>query len=265
MPLRPLFSLSSVLAPAPPRRSAHESVLADRARPIPEAARLPVVLVHGLWMRSPVFWRVGRALKRDGRQPLYYGYPSRFLDVPANAQRFALWLQANGPGPYDIVTHSMGAIILRWAAAHHDLPRLRRVVMIAPPNRGAQLADLLHRRMGPVFTWIYGQSGLQMRRGGRGLAENAGRPEGEIGVIAGGTGKKKGFNRWITSDNDMTVAVEETILSGMKDFVLVRRRHTPMLWARETSEYVLRFLSTGKFRLPSALEVEVEKAGHDEE
>jgi hypothetical protein len=37
-------------------------------------------------------------------------------------------------------------------------------------------------------------------------------------VIAGGTGKPRGFNPWIPGDNDQTVAVEETILEGMKVF-----------------------------------------------
>lgn len=235
--------------------AAPASVLSDPSRPIPDAARLPVVLIHGLFTKHFILWPLGRFLARDKRPPLYFDYPSRFRDIPDNAERLAHWLHAHGPGPYDVVTHSLGGIVLRWAASHHDLPRLRRVVMIAPPNRGAAIADILSKRLGPLFPLIYGQTGLQLRRGLRGLAEGAGLPSAQIGVIAGGVGSPKGFNRFIPGDNDFTVAVEETVLSGMKDFVLVQHRHSPMLWARDTAEYTLRFLRTGRFRIPS-LDVE---------
>lgn len=226
-------------------------MLADRSRPIPDGAKLPVILLHGLFTCRGILWPLGRHLKRDGRPPIYYGYPSRLLDIPANAQRLAGWMQRLGAGPFDVVTHSQGGIILRWAAANHSLPRLRRVVMIAPPNRGSQMAHLLHQRLGMLFRLIYGSTGLQLRRGSLGLAESAGLPEGEIGIIAGGMGNPKGFNRFLPGDNDMTVAVEETILRGMKDFVLLRHRHTPLLWFRETADYTLRFLATGRFRIPA--------------
>jgi len=254
-------------APAPPSSSpspgsgrkpvsaAAPSVLSDPSRTIPDAARLPVVLLHGFYTRGFFLWPLGRFLARDQRSPLYFDYPSRFRDIPANAERFARWIRDRGPGPFDVVAHSLGAIVLRWAATHHDLPRLRRVVLIAPPNRGSHMADGLSRRLGPLFRLIYGRTGLQLRRGRRGLADEAGIPAAQIGVIAGGVGSPRGFNPWLPGDNDMTVAVEETILGGMKDFVLVHHRHTPILWARDTAEYSLRFLRTGRFRIPS-LDVE---------
>lgn len=241
--------------PGAPAPDGARSVLADPARPIPDAARLGVVLVPGLFMPRAVMWPLGRYLKRDRRPTFYFDYPSRLRDVPDNALRFARWIERQGPGPYDVVTHSLGAIVVRWAAAHHDLPRLRRIVMIAPPNRGALIADRLHRRLGPLFTLIYGRTGLQLRRGKLGLAERAGVPNAQIGVIAGGTGSTRGYNPFLPGDNDFLLGVEETILGGMKDFVLVNHRHSPILFARDTAELMLRFLRTGRFRIP-ALDIE---------
>lgn len=240
---------------APPRSSATPdglSVLADPRRPIPDAARLPVVLVHGLLTGPWFLASLRHRIKADRRPAICYSYTSRWRDIPDNAERFARWLNARGPGPYDLVGYSLGAVIIRWAVAHHDLPRIRRVVMIGPPNRGAILADKLHDLLGPFYRLIYGRTGLQLQRGSRGLAENAGQIHAEIGVIAGGTGKPRGYNPWIPGDNDQTVAVEETILGGMKDFVLVSSRHTLMPFSREVAEYTLRFLRSGRFRLPPA-------------
>jgi len=241
----------ATVSPSPP-----SSVLSDPSRPIPDAARLPVALIHGLYTRGLIFWPLGRALARDQRPPLYFDYPSRFRDIPDNALRLARWFQTQGPGPFDVVTHSLGAIVLRWAATHHDLPRLRRVVMIAPPNRGSILADTLCRKLGPLYRLVYGRTGLQLRRGGRGLAQDAGLPKAQIGVIAGGVGSPKGYSRFVPGDNDMTVAVEETILGGMKDFVLLQHRHSPLVWSRDTAEYVVRFLKTGRFRVPTTVETD---------
>ena len=59
----------------------------------------------------------------------------------------------------DIVTHSMGGIILR----HLRDPRLTwsRAVMLAPPNQGSRLAAGLVRN--PLFRWFYGPAGSELR------------------------------------------------------------------------------------------------------
>lgn len=265
--LPPVFSISSHSAhsraggrvlqspPGPPP----DSPLADPNRPIPDAARLPVVLIHGLFTGRWLWWPLIRALRKDQRTALAFGYRSRWHDIPTNAERFAQWLNSQGSGPFDLITHSLGAVVLRWAASHHSLPRLRRVVMIAPPNRGASITDKLEHRLGPFFPMIYGQTGLQLRRGARGLAEMAGGLNAEIGVIAGGTGSPRGYNPWISGDNDQTVAVEETVVTGMKDFLLLPHRHSALVFAPDTFDAALRFLKTGRFRVPS-LDLEYEFA-----
>src|SRR5690606_1560533 len=116
--------------------------------------------------------------------------PSWRRDIPDNAARLAEWLRALEVEELDVVTYSMGGIILRWAAAHHDLPRLRRVVLIGPPNRGAFMADWLDGRLGVLYPAIWGRAARQLRRGARGLCERAGPlPSAtEFAVIAGGRG-----------------------------------------------------------------------------
>ncbi len=129
---------------------------------------------------------------------------------------------------------------------------MNRVVMLGPPNSGAWLAGHLHSKLGQGYPLIYGDSGLQLRRGDLGLAERAGSfpPNTELGVVAGGSGTAKGLRNLanIPGDNDGIVTVEETILPGMRDFTLVHYDHTRMLFSKQVAQLTDHFLKHGSFK-----------------
>src|SRR5690606_37247050 len=133
------------------------------------------------------------------------------------ALRLAEFLRARQLTEVDVVAHSMGGVILRWAMNHCEMPRLRRAVLIASPGDGAWLAGELHRRSGPIYPLSFGRAGLQLRRGEQGLCGLAGDlAMAEMGVIAGGNGTPRGMPRFLPlpGDNDGTVMVDETISPG---------------------------------------------------
>jgi pimeloyl-ACP methyl ester carboxylesterase len=213
-------------------------------------APIPVVLVPPLLAPSLIMQPLGCRLRAAGFTTHLFRYPSYREDIPANGARLAHFLGALGPGPLDVVAFSMGGIITRWAASHHAIPPLRRVVMIGTPNRGALMAAKADQWLGPAFPLFWGACARQLRPGDEGLCESAGllAPETEVGIIAGGTGRPVGINPFLPGDNDRIVRVEETRLEGMRDFALVRAHHGPLILHRETAALTIQFLRTGRFR-----------------
>jgi len=88
------------------------------------------------------------ALGRDGYTVLNLGYPSRSADVLTLAVHIASRLTAwDAESQLDFVTHSLGGILLRIAVAQGLVPleRVRRVVMLGPPNSGSEIINAVQR------------------------------------------------------------------------------------------------------------------------
>ncbi|MEY3014399.1 MAG: hypothetical protein RIT45_3134 [Pseudomonadota bacterium] len=212
-------------------------------------SRPPVLLLHGLARTRVSMAGMARFLEGQGYRTFAHTYPSRRHGVAELAEQVAeVALRELGPGPIDAVTHSLGGVLARQMAGM--LP-LRRVVMLAPPNAGSDLARTLEG-FGP-FSWLYGPAG-------RDVARAEGWPDAircEVGVIAGTRAPSLGNPvSWLSRGigvfgadrpSDGTVAVDETHLPGMTDFATVHASHTWIMNHPEARQMVQRFLEHGRF------------------
>jgi len=143
--------------------------------------------------------------------------------------------------PVDIVTHSMGALVFR-SSLQHD-PAIRRAVLLAPPNQGAQAAqkvrDLvpLHRTGWDPLAELLPGVPIELP-----TASNL-----DVGILAGGRGSYRGFNPFLEGDNDGKVRVGEAPLLGMTDFRIVQAPHSIVMMMPTTFRLVLHFMNTGSF------------------
>ena len=149
-----------------------------------------------------------------------------------------------------LVAHSMGNIVIRCylarsAADGNTDSRLDRIVMLAPPNNGAQIASRL--RENRLFQLVMGASGTELGQSPEEFERELATPSCQFGIIAGGTGDDQGYSPLLAGDDDLLVTVAETRLPGASDFVLVHGFHTLLLEQSTVHEYTLRFLQEGYF------------------
>jgi len=210
-----------------------------------------VVLLHGLARGHGSMARLGRFLRAQGFETLGRTYPSRRHSIAYLANDVTEWIVEHaGERPVSAVTHSMGGVIVRHL---HD-PRIRwqRIVMLAPPNQGSQLAAALTSNA--VFRWYYGPAGAELANSAQWPM-----PPAPFAVIAGTRGfaltnptswtMGRRFSAQIKHDG--TVAVDETRLASMAAFAEVDATHTWIMNDPYVHALVVRYLSAGSFDLPS--------------
>jgi pimeloyl-ACP methyl ester carboxylesterase len=149
----------------------------------------------------------------------------------------------------NFVVHSMGGLVVRaYIAECAGKPdkRIKRMVMIGVPNRGAALADMLNQNK--LFQTIFGPAGQQLVSDPEGLIAKLPVPEFEFAIIAGGKGTLKGYNPLVPGDDDGTVSVNSTRLEGAADFILLGGIHSFLMRQKPVIEATIRFIRDGKLR-----------------
>ncbi len=216
-----------------------------------------VVLVHGLG-RTPLSMQwLGRQLEAAGYSVLNVGYASTRLTIRQAADCLRATLDARGEisaeARVHFVTHSLGGIVVRELLAN---PRRRpanlgRVVMLAPPNQGSEVAD---RLMGsPIYRWATGPAGQELGTSAASSPNLLGPVDYDVGIIAGRASLNPLFSAWIGSPNDGKVSVTRTAVAGQRDLMVVRRSHTFLMRSSEVARQTVHFLAHGKFQhLPAS-------------
>ena len=204
-----------------------------------------VVLLHGLGRTPLSMLGLSMAARCRGYRVVNWHYRSTRATIAAHAAAFARDAAPklrHAPRVH-FITHSLGGIILRDFLAHQPLPNLGRVVMLAPPNGGSEVADVLRRsRLVSRFVVPARELGIS------GFVRSLPAAHFPLGVIAGSRSHIPLFSRWMNDvPNDGVVAVERTRVDGMHDFVVLPRTHTTLPWAPDAMAQAFRFLETGKF------------------
>ena len=190
-----------------------------------------------------------RRLIGQGYATANLGYPSRKRDLAALADEVAPRITAFAEqcdGPVHFVTHSMGGLVARVLLARTHPWRLGRVVMLAPPNGGSELADILLRWV--PYRWWFGPAGGQLvTRRNEALAGLFGPVDYDLGVIAGSRSLYPLASMLMPRPNDGRVSLAGTRLEGMADHLVLPVSHPTIVWNQAAIRQTLMFLQNGRF------------------
>ncbi|HAN97995.1 MAG TPA: lipase [Planctomycetaceae bacterium] len=212
-----------------------------------------VVLLHGLG-RARTSWReLAPRLEEEGFRVVTFGYASTRGTLSDHAAALDHVLRhLERCETVSFVAHSLGNLVVRRYLDERPEPLLGdpqrgRMVMLGPPNLGAQMARRL--KDNPLFGIVWGASGEQLSDHWAEVEPHLATPSFEFGVLAGG-GDLAVTNPLVDGDDDLIVSVDETRLPGACDFRRVGINHTFMPESDEVIELTIRFLKQGCFETP---------------
>lgn len=213
----------------------------------PDPTRYPVILVHGILGFPEVFALIEWRLNQAGYETLNFFYPSTEKTIREHGEDLALWIKAQTrQDTILLITHSMGNLVAReMLYAHPEIP-VYRWLMVAPPNKGAQSADLWSKI--PLYRWWTNTPGQELRLSNKNAHyKQLHPPSCDFAIIAGGMKNEIGFSLLLDGDDDGKVRVVETKLPGYADFMIIPQVHTGLLFSKETFEQADHFFRTGRF------------------
>jgi pimeloyl-ACP methyl ester carboxylesterase len=227
-----------------------------RERKLPAVRGKVVLVLHGLGRtRLSNEALVDYLREKSAYTVLSVGYASTREDVAAHAQALSKVITNLGDEVTELnfVAHSLGNLVIRrYLAEQTDAdgkcksdPRIKRIVMVGPPNNGARMAALVGRS--ELFEKITGKSGRALSRDWDTFCKSLCTPDCEFGIIAGGRGDGAGYNPLLLGDDDLVIGVEEAKLAGARDFTVIEGMHAWMMHNPAVHAAVLRFLEHGYF------------------
>lgn len=207
------------------------------------------ILLHGLGRSSWSMNKIARALRKNGYVVWNESYPSTKKSIaelaPVIKEALAFCEEENIPEVY-VVTHSLGGILARFYLQNEVPPALKKIVMLAPPNKGSEVADAYKEWL--WYQWFTGPAGQELGTDAASIPNTLQPISIPVGVIAGTVSSDPWFSGLFNGDNDGKVSVESAQLAEMTDFITVQSGHTFIMRSDIVIEQILYFFENTSFK-----------------
>ncbi|MCE3254674.1 MAG: lipase [Rickettsiaceae bacterium] len=207
-----------------------------------------VIILHGIARSSNHMKKLANRIEEAGFDVINLDYPS----TSHNIENLTDFIQAEiskkvtEDKKIHFIGYSMGGLMVRALLHKYNYKNLGRVIQLAPPNQGSEIANFL-KNFWP-YKKIYGPAGQQLITDQTTIKNLFGKINYELGIIAGNVSIDPICWAIIPGKNDGKVSVESTKLEGMKDHITVRASHTLFPSNKEVQKQVIYFLKNGEFQ-----------------
>ncbi|WP_040506903.1 alpha/beta fold hydrolase [Leptospira wolbachii] len=207
-----------------------------------------IVLVHGYLRSSNHLRHLRDFLIQKGFYVVSIDYPSTTLSIQEIADSYLSSQISDHCQDKKIhfVTHSLGGVIVRYYLKTNQIKNLGRVIMLAPPNQGSEIADLLSQFK--FLNSFFGPILAQIKTDPSSFVHSLGLPNFEFAIITGDFTLDPISSFIIPGIDDGRVSVSNTILENRKDFLIVERSHNYIMDAPEVQDAILTYIQIGRFR-----------------
>lgn len=204
-----------------------------------------VILLHGIGRTASSLRALEKALSKEGYTVYSLNYAARKKTLEeAATDIFEQTLHPLASHTLHFVTHSMGGLVVRLLLSQYTIPYLGRIVMLAPPNQGSEVADFFQDHF--FYRWFYGPAGQQLTQS---VAQTL--PllpqDCEFGIIAGNRSWDPFCYFLLPKGNDGKVSIKNTQLKHMKDHIILPVDHSWMMYQTNVISQVKYFLKYGRF------------------
>jgi len=207
-----------------------------------------VVVVHGIARTYRSMRSLAKFLEANGYPVLNVDYPSTRIPLESlieHINRKVAAFNRDHQRNIHFVGYSLGGLLVRGVIHRHRPPNLGRVVQLAPPNQGSEVADFWKSNF--LFKWIFGRAGQDLGTKEKSFTRILGPVDYELGVIAGNRTWDPISSAMIPGPNDGKVSVESTKVPDLTDHMVLPATHTFIIYNREAWKQTLHFLECGKF------------------
>ncbi len=210
-----------------------------------------VYIIHGWANAKSIMNKVCKSVRKSDFVYENYSYPALMVELDSLGSLLYRDVKIADYDSVSFVTHSMGALVLRnmlkYSGKDLDFPVIYRIVMITPPNQGADIADLFKSKR--TYQKLLGPNVEKMETDSNSYANQLPVPINcEIGIIIGIRGKEIGYNPFIEGDNDGLISPEHTLLGNEKDTIKLKLDHLRVIKKRKARKQIIFFLNYGEFK-----------------
>lgn len=209
-----------------------------------------VYVIHGYGNPKSIMNKIYKDVKKAGFVVENYAYPGLYVELDTIGKQLYLDVMKDGVDSVSFVTHSMGGLVVRamlkYSGTDKNFPKIFRIVMIAPPNRGADIADFFKAADG--IKVLLGPNVEKMETDSTSYANQLPIPcNSEVGIIVGVRKKERGYNLFIPGNNDGLLAPKRVYLGNEKDVVILNYGHLSLIKRKAPRKLVIEFLRVGFF------------------